>query len=449
MKLRLPSPIKGLPAARAAGMALALLAVLGAFVWPSVAPALAGALAVMSIWLLAGMARNPGNSTFTRPSAKPVSGSPGEEPLAVLDALADPVILFNRKGDILYANRQAMRIFGRLAAGSDIRLVFRSPRMLALVEQVMLTGEAKAEEVVFRSPVEHVFDVQMTATGGQGARCVCVFSDRSELRRIERMRSDFIANASHELRTPLASISGFIETLEGPAAGDKAATARFLSIMKSQADRMARLIDDLLSLSRLEMNASARRDDTIDMADLAQSVISSLAGVAADNDVAVERNWEPGDWWVTGNRDELYQVLENLVSNACKYGADGKRVIVRLERSVLSGKAAVRTTVEDFGAGIPKEHVSRITERFYRVEQGRAQTHKGTGLGLAIVKHIVTLHKGRLSIVSDVGKGACFSFLLQAAGNGSARDAVAGRNSGTASGQDISRETAGMMPGGQ
>ena len=423
MKVPLPDPTL----TRFAAICLVLFAAVAAIVWPGAAPILAVALAILAILLLTGLRMRGAKSAIRRQPAKQ-DFTPAGDGRAMLDALPDPVVLFDRKGDVLHANRASYRVFSRITVGSDIRLSFRSPQMMTLVEQVLETGEAKAREVMFRLPVEHVFDVHMTALEGVQDMCICVFSDRSEVRRIERMRSDFIANASHELRTPLASIAGFIETLEGPASGDRAATARFLSIMKSQAERMARLIDDLLSLSRLEMNASARRDEAVDLAELAQSVIGSLSGVAADNGVVIERAWPDGDWRVAGSKDELHQVLENLVSNACKYGSDGKRVVVSFEQASLSGQAAVKTTVQDFGVGIPKEHVSRITERFYRVEQGNAKAHKGTGLGLAIVKHIVTLHRGRLMIDSDVGQGAKFSFVLPSYGGGKVDKAARNRH---------------------
>lgn len=165
-------------------------------------------------------------------------------------------------------------------------------------------------------------------------------------------------------------------------------------------------------MSRLEMKASSRRDYPVDLAAQAELVVSALAQLAMDNNVTVEREWQQADWRVTGDGDELFQVLENLVANACKYGSEGKRVIIRLEKASLAGRPAIRVSVQDFGRGIAKEHVPRITERFYRGDSDQAKVQKGTGLGLAIVKHIITLHKGRLTIDSEVGKGSTFSVLL-------------------------------------
>ena len=402
-----------------------LLAAAAAWFVPAFAPLMTAGMAAVGL-LLVLRRKEPVN----RPAArkKQTAGIQANWPL--VDAYPDPVIIFDGRGDIIMANTIARSVFGRLTPGTDVRLVLRTPEVIALVSRALEAGTAQANDVALRLPVEHVFNVRMETIAGEQPVIMAVFSDRSEMRRLDRMRSDFIANASHELRTPLASISGFIETLEGPASGDKAASARFLGIMKVQADRMARLIDDLLSLSRLEMKASARRDYPVDMARQAETVISALSQLASDSNVAIERDWQPADWRVAGDGDELLQVLENLVANACKYGSEGGRVIIRLENASLSGHAAVKVSVQDFGRGIAKEHVPRLTERFYRGNSDQANAQKGTGLGLAIVKHIITLHKGRMMIESEVGKGSTFSVLLPS--HGSSMMISAGLNSGLA-----------------
>lgn len=220
------------------------------------------------------------------------------------------------------------------------------------------------------------------------------------------MRSDFVANASHELRTPLASLRGFIETLQGPARNDAKAHERFLAIMFDQATRMSRLVDDLLSLSRLELKSHIAPDQKVDLVPLLGHVRDSLLPLANDLDVAITLDMPQTRVEVTGDRDELVQVFENLMENACKYGQEGKRVDVTL--SNVPGQP-VEVTVSDAGGGIPAEHVPRLTERFYRVNVENSRSKKGTGLGLAIVKHILTRHRARLIVKSEVGRGTDFT----------------------------------------
>ena len=240
------------------------------------------------------------------------------------------------------------------------------------------------------------------------------FKDQSESRRIDRMRADFIANASHELRTPLASIAGFVETLRGPARNDPNARDQFLEIMQNQTGRMARLIDDLLSLSRLEMKSYVKPGVKVDLRQTVEAVIASLAPLAAQIGVAIERDFPEGAVEVHGDRDELFQVFQNLLENACKYGQAGGRVIVSMRRSTEAGEPEIEVTVRDFGPGIPAEHIPRVTERFYRVDVETSRAQKGTGLGLSIVKHILSRHNGRLTIKSELGKGSAFTVHLPA-----------------------------------
>jgi two-component system phosphate regulon sensor histidine kinase PhoR len=222
------------------------------------------------------------------------------------------------------------------------------------------------------------------------------------------MRADFVANASHELRTPLAALSGFIETLQGPAREDAKARERFLAIMQEQARRMARLIDDLLSLSRIELNAHRRPDTPVDLVPIVRQVIDGLQTLARDRGVTVNVETAAA-LTVLGNRDELVRVFENLVENALKYGAAGKRVDITLALAAAAeGEPEARVSVRDYGPGIAPEHLPRLTERFYRVDVRESRAQGGTGLGLALVKHILNRHRGRLSIESTPGAGATF-----------------------------------------
>jgi two-component system phosphate regulon sensor histidine kinase PhoR len=240
-----------------------------------------------------------------------------------------------------------------------------------------------------------------------------VFHDLTPQHRVEEMRVDFVANASHELRTPLASLSGFIDTLQGPARDDTAARGRFLAIMKTQAARMARLIDDLLSLSRIELVEHVHPDTPVDLTPVLRQVVDGLQTLAQDRSVEIAVTLPTAPVIVPGNRDELTRVFENLIENALKYGANGKRIEVGFATTTASdGTPAILVTVRDYGPGIAAEHIPRLTERFYRVDVTQSRAEGGTGLGLALVKHILNRHRGRLMIESEAGKGAVFTVKL-------------------------------------
>lgn len=325
-------------------------------------------------------------------------------------AVADPMVIFDAKGIVVHANSAAVSAFGDVGPGISLPLKFRAPELQVMIEQLLSRQVAShSAEYSERIPIERVYRVTGSAVGRGTALYVMVFKDQSESRRIDRMRADFIANASHELRTPLASISGFVETLRGPARNDAAARDRFLQIMQNQTARMARLIDDLLSLSRLEMKSGIRAGVTVDLAPVVKAVVDSLRPLAAESVVAIENNIGDAPIIVPGDRDELTQVFENLLENACKYGQAGKRVVLSAAVGA-SGEATV--TFRDFGPGIAEEHIPRITERFYRVDVESSRSQKGTGLGLSIVKHILTRHGGRLSVKSTLGEGAAFTVHL-------------------------------------
>ncbi|TPK80467.1 two-component sensor histidine kinase [Mesorhizobium sp. B2-4-18] len=330
-------------------------------------------------------------------------------------AVADPLIIFDHAATIVHANAAAFAAFGGIAPGISLPLKFRAPEMQALLDSV-LSGTVASDVVDYteKLPVERAYRVSASSVGHGTDLYVLVFKDQSEARRIDRMRADFIANASHELRTPLASIAGFIETLRGPARNDPAAREQFLQIMQNQTGRMARLIDDLLSLSRLEMKPYLKPGTEVDLRQTVDSVIDSLGPLARETSVAIEREFAAGPLNVPGDRDELFQVFENLLENACKYGQSGGRVVVSIARGDDGSEPGIDVTIRDFGPGIPEEHIPRITERFYRIDVETSRTQKGTGLGLSIVKHILTRHNARLTIRSEVGKGAAFSVHLPA-----------------------------------
>lgn len=342
---------------------------------------------------------------------------PEFETLTALDLAAvvpDPLLVFNENGATLYANAAAIAAFGQIPRGTLLPHKFRAPEMQTYIAAAIAGERVGTIEYAERVPLERSFRVSAMPIGDRGRMFAIVFRDQSEVRRIDRMRADFIANASHELRTPLASIAGFIETLQGPARNDEKARANFLQIMQSQTARMARLIDDLLTLSRIEMKPLARPGEQLDLGETIATVVEQLSQVARENGVAVHFERPGNPVMVPGNRDELTQVFINLLENADKYGRQGGRVEVTIQPSPPGQPPEVATTVRDFGPGIAEEHIPRITERFYRVEIDGNPQQRGTGLGLSIVKHILARHEGRLSIRSTLGEGSSFTVHLPA-----------------------------------
>ena len=354
--------------------------------------------------------RTRGQRQADRATGAEGRGLDGLSAQSLAAAVSDPLIIFDAAGAAVHVNDAARVAFGAVAPGLSLPMKFRAPEMQSAIERVR-TGAAVSEVVdyVERVPIERVYKVTVSAIGRGTGLFVVVFKDQSETRRIDRMRADFIANASHELRTPIASISGFVETLRGPAKNDAAARDHFLQIMQNQTARMARLIDDLLSLSRLEMKPYLPPGAQVDVRQIVQGVIDSLSPLAKESGVVIEAAFGDEPVEAHGDRDELFQVFENLLENACKYGQSGGRVVVSIEKDTVPGPE-VAVTIRDFGPGIPEEHIPRVTERFYRIDVDNSR--KGTGLGLSIVKHILTRHNARLSIKSTVGEGASFTVHL-------------------------------------
>ena len=390
-------------------------------------PALIGfaAIAIAAFFLLAeppARAAELGEGARAPVAPDPPAAPPprsGEPPIdAVLAGVPDPVVALDARGDVVAFNEQASAVVSALRRGGPISLALRVPEVLDAVRRAQAGGLQRVE-FSQRVPQERWYEAIVTPLAARGATpdlLLLVLHDLSPLRRVEEMRADFIANASHELRTPLAALSGFIDTLKGPAKDDAAARALFLDIMQGQADRMARLIDDLLSLSRIELAAHLRPDQEIDLVAIVRQVIDGLQTLARDRGVAVEVAAPASALRVLGDRDELLRVFENLLENALKYAASGKRVEVALALgSAVDGKREARVAVRDYGPGIAPEHLPRLTERFYRVDVAESRAQGGTGLGLALVKHILNRHGGRLSVDSTLGRGATFTVHLPVA----------------------------------
>ena len=333
---------------------------------------------------------------------------------AVISGMPDPVVVLDHDGRVLAFNPQASAIAPALRRGEPASIALRMPELVEAIRAATLTGKAQRIEFSARLPSprwSEAFVAPMAVQGGLPGRAgvvVITVHDLTPVRRVEEMRADFVANVSHELRTPLAAITGFIDTLQGPARDDTAARERFLGIMQAQAWRMARLIDDLLSLSRIELRAHQRPDTPVDLIPIVQQVVDGLQTLARDRDVAIDVAAPPEPLVVLGDRDELIRLFENLVENGMKYGASGKRVDIAL---APDGKEA-RVSVRDHGPGIAAEHLPRLTERFYRVDVGESRAQGGTGLGLALVKHILNRHHGRLTVDSKEGEGATFTVRL-------------------------------------
>jgi two-component system phosphate regulon sensor histidine kinase PhoR len=333
--------------------------------------------------------------------------------------------VLDHAGYVIHANRLAEDLFGARRRGvhvaAHVAALSRDPELLAAVDQALLSGEAASVELHERVPVERrllatVAPLDQPRPGAGGPALLVSFRDLSEQDRLARMRADFVANASHELRTPLASLRGFVETLQGAAKDDEQARERFLKVMSEQAERMTRLIDDLLSLSRVEMREHLPLAERVDLNDAVGHVIQALQPIAAQAGTTIEFRALDSPAVIRGDRDEIVQVFQNLVQNAIKYGKPGGRIDVVVTREPAGGGRAARfiVAVKDDGAGIAPQHLPRLTERFYRINVAASREKGGTGLGLAIVKHILNRHRGELSVSSTVGQGSTFAVALPA-----------------------------------
>ena len=334
---------------------------------------------------------------------------------SVISGLPDAVLALSRQGSVLAFNAHAAQLVPGLRRGGLGLVAIRIPALADAIQQDGETGQPQQVEFSERVPQRWLeafvipFDSRGISDTSEPDSLLVTFHDLTPMRRMEEMRADFVANASHELRTPLAALSGFIDTLQGSARNDTAARERFLQIMQAQATRMARLIDDLLSLSRIELSAHMRPETPVDLVPIVRQVSDGLQTLARDRKVEIQIHAPHAALIVLGDRDELIRVFENLIENALKYGASGKRVEIDFSREEKGdGEDEARIAVRDYGPGIAPEHLPRLTERFYRVDVADSRAQGGTGLGLALAKHILNRHRGRLSIASDPGQGATF-----------------------------------------
>jgi two-component system phosphate regulon sensor histidine kinase PhoR len=329
----------------------------------------------------------------------------------LLEGIPLPVMLVDPDHIISLSNSRMSDVFGRDLRGESVVSLLRQAPVLTVIDACLNDGLAGTARFVLSGPSGEAAFLVHAHPLPDGNAAVS-FEDRTQQEESEMMRRDFVANISHELRTPLTSLMGFIETLRGPARGDVDANDRFLGIMEQEAQRMSRMVSDLLSLSRVEVDERIRPRDQVDLAGVVRSVIATLEGKLSDFDVSVAAPDLDGSFEIQGDRDQLTQLFLNLIENAIKYGGSGKTIHVsftKLARDQPLRQPALQVEIRDEGKGIDGVHLPRLTERFYRIDDHRSRDLGGTGLGLAIVKHIVNRHRGRLEIKSEQGVGSRFS----------------------------------------
>ncbi len=337
-----------------------------------------------------------------------------EQHLHILDTLPFAILQISKKSKVVWANLAANELLQMNPVSQMVEDVFSNDVLRDAVQTCHIEDEEFRYEFEWgQRPTLSILATitPMQQTSAQGGRMIMTLQDLTTQRQTEQVRADFVANVSHELRTPLSTLIGFIETLQGPAREDASAAVKFLGIMSDEAARMARLVEDLLSLSSIEMNASVLPNGIVDIERLLLTVSESLANRAERSEQRIGHEIA-GPLLVRGDSDELTQVFWNLIENAIKYGRAGQTV--KLRASTIADGSEIRVDVIDAGEGIAEQHLPRLTERFYRVDKGRSREQGGTGLGLAIVKHIVARHRGRLIVTSEPEQGSTFSVVIPA-----------------------------------
>lgn len=338
----------------------------------------------------------------------------------ILDRLPDPLFMLTAERQILRSNRAAHSLFGSLPEGRNLAAMLRNPDVLETVDTVLAGpsgregGKGKAVEFSLPVPIARSFRAwiePLPEPASDGTVAILTLYDQSAEKRTKQLQTDFIANASHELKTPLAMLSGYIETMRGPARDDDEAQEKFLATMAEQADRMGRLVDDLLILSRIELQEHMAPTKTVELEPILHGIADMLAPAVEARKQTLDIDL-PDKPCVVGESDQLTQVFLNLMDNAVKYGGDGSTIEVVARPEKHNGRDHLAISVIDHGGGIAPEQMPRLTERFYRTDAARSRELGGTGLGLAIVKHIVTRHQGDLAITSTPGKGSTFTVFL-------------------------------------
>ncbi len=338
---------------------------------------------------------------------------------AIMQSLPVPVILVNREREIVDFNEVASPLLSAQPLNRDLALSLRHPKLLDAVDLVIAGSPLSSGEFVIPSPFSQTFQFTVVSLkekkSTEFARALVTLNDITSIRATEQMQADFVANVSHELRSPLSTLIGFIETLRGVGWGDDEARERFLAIMDTEAHRMKRLIDDLLSLSKVEVREHVRPNETVELGALLREVADTFTLRAEKRDMALALELDDDLPSIVGEPDELAEVFTNLIDNALKYGRGGTSVRIVASKVAwvpYRGTGGVAVSVQNEGDGIAPDHIPRLTERFYRVDKGRSRDLGGTGLGLAIVKHIINRHRGRLSVSSTEGRTTTFTVTL-------------------------------------
>ncbi|WP_241557936.1 ATP-binding protein [Falsirhodobacter deserti] len=332
----------------------------------------------------------------------------------VVDGIPVPALIIGSDERIIVANETALDLFGQAVIGRHYILTMRQPGLLDAIEGTLRHKQKACGRHIITGPSREA-TYRVTVSPMPEDQVMCVFEDITEQEQVGAIRRDFVANVSHELRTPLTSLLGFIETLQGAAKDDPAARGRFLTIMSREAERMNRLVRDLLSLSRVESEERVRPTTPVDIVALVAGAVTALRPTAAAAGAELEITGQQEPLVIPADPDQMVQVFQNLIENAIKYGATGGRITIDLRRDdtdTLRLGPTVVIDVIDRGEGIDPIHIPRLTERFYRVDNHRSREMGGTGLGLAIVKHIVNRHRGRFRIESEKGKGSVFTVIL-------------------------------------
>lgn len=399
-------------------VAASLLSGAGLYVWLGPHAIFATAIVIVAAAISAGIGeRRPVKQAIEIPAQNELTVLP---PLSreMLERLPDPLMLVNGGDRVFFANRAMRDVIGVGIERKHVSAVLRNPSVLEALMRSGQTGEPGSVDFVVRVPIERNYQAFTARVSSEPSVVMLLMHDLTSIKRTEQMRVDFIANASHELRTPLAAVAGFIETLKGPAKDDRAARDRFLDIMAVEAERMRRLIDDLLSLTRIELNEHVPPRGEVALEAVVRQAVAALSPLAKADGITVTVDVSESLANVSGERDELVQLFQNLIHNAIKYGREKGEVRITLRQQAATGRRGpesfVIASVKDDGEGIPAEAIPRLTERFYRVDVKRSRERGGTGLGLAIVKHIVNRHNGKMQIESRVGEGSTFTITLPA-----------------------------------
>jgi two-component system phosphate regulon sensor histidine kinase PhoR len=334
----------------------------------------------------------------------------------IFDALPDPALALDGNREIIFANKAALGLLGEDIEGGDIAMALRQPLALSIANAALDGQNPEPGEIEISRGTPQIFEVRAAPIlGNRIVKALITFKDNTRIKQADDIRSTFVANVSHELRSPLASLIGFIETLQGAAKDDPEARKKFLSVMENEASRMSRLIDDLLSLSSVEVDEHVQPREAVSLIPLLRDVVTVIQARAANKEIKIISDFPQGLPDIPGDVDQLTQVFQNLLENAMKYGRSKSEIRIKIginDHSSENSASEVIVSIADRGDGIPAKDLSRLTERFYRVDKARSRELGGTGLGLAIVKHIVGRHRGRLEIGSEEGLGSTFTVIL-------------------------------------